>query len=411
MNECNQLWMWNCAAQLFHLAQSLRASLRDEERVSHCTCIHTLVYYNAQSIYIHRGRSGLGFKFESAAPAMEARNQAFVEKFCSDVLSDQHQTQLSLDPAERREVQQRVAEQAEASAQASVLALESVRQAQQYDAEGAATRSARLRNRPRAASCRVTHPRPQATFAHTRATRGRARAHAAMRAPPSTARLVQEVLEVAGVPLDGLSSKAQLSASLIAGLCSALGLARPSLQEMLAAWAQLKLRESRAAVLRVRTVLPRRVAARWRRRVLLMHRCGIITCTVAAYSFGRAAAGRVRKHWNADALCPAAHSPLCQAKLQQHSKEVERDATEAAARLEQLRAALAKVQQQQHSAERRARAEGQQVAELEAKQQEYARSLEKCARKLAANGATQEVRGRTDGQAALLRCCLGRADV
>ena len=64
----------------------------------------------------------------------------------------------------------------------------------------------------------------------------------------------------------------------------------------------------------------------------------------------------------------------------------------ARARLEQLQAALAKVQQQQQSAERRARAEGQQVAELEAKQQEYARSLDKCARKLAANGATPEVR-------------------
>jgi hypothetical protein len=50
------------------------------------------------------------------------------------------------------------------------------------------------------------------------------------------------------------------------------------------------------------------------------------------------------------------------------------------------------VQQQQAAAERRARAEGQQAAELEAKQAEYARSLEKCARKLAANGVTPEVR-------------------
>jgi len=69
---------------------------------------------------------------------------------------------------------------------------------------------------------------------------------------PTTARTVQEVLEVAGLPLDSLSSKAQLSASLVASLCSVLGVTRPSLPEFLAAWAQLKLRESRAVVLQVR---------------------------------------------------------------------------------------------------------------------------------------------------------------
>ena len=68
---------------------------------------------------------------------MEARNQAFVEQFYSEVLSDQHQTQLSLDPAERQEVQRRVVEQAESSTQAALLAAESNRQAQQYEAEGA----------------------------------------------------------------------------------------------------------------------------------------------------------------------------------------------------------------------------------------------------------------------------------
>ncbi|KIY97504.1 hypothetical protein MNEG_10459 [Monoraphidium neglectum] len=209
---------------------------------------------------------------------MEARNQAFVERFCASILSEQQLAQLSLDPAERQEVQQRVAQQAEASTQAATLAAEASRQAQHYEAE---------------------------------------------------ARLVQEVLEVAGLPLDSLSARAQLCASLIAGVCGALGLARPGLPEVLAAWAQVKLRESRAVVL--------------------------------------------------------------QAKLKQHSAEVERDASRARARLQQLQAALAKVQHQQHAAERRARAEGQQVAELEAKQQEYGKTLEKCARKLAANGAVPEI--------------------
>jgi hypothetical protein len=91
--------------------------------------------------------------------------------------------------------------------------------------------------------------------------------------------------------------------------------------------------------------------------------------------------------------CLPCHGPACQAKLKQHSAEVERDASRARARLQQLQAALAKVQHQQHAAERRARAEGQQVAELEAKQQEYGKTLEKCARKLAANGAVPEVSG------------------
>jgi hypothetical protein len=60
------------------------------------------------------------------------------------------------------------------------------------------------------------------------------------------------VLELSGLPLDALSSRAQLAAALVAGVCSALGVARPALPDMLAAWAQLKLRESRAAVLQVR---------------------------------------------------------------------------------------------------------------------------------------------------------------
>ncbi len=64
------------------------------------------------------------------------RNEHFVERFCSDVLSDQQLAQLSLDPTAQREVQARVAAQAEASTQASILAAETARQAQQYEAEG-----------------------------------------------------------------------------------------------------------------------------------------------------------------------------------------------------------------------------------------------------------------------------------
>ncbi|KAI8468054.1 MAG: hypothetical protein J3K34DRAFT_22154 [Monoraphidium minutum] len=207
-----------------------------------------------------------------------ARNQEFIDRFCGDVLSDQQLAQLSLDPGERREAQARVAQQGDASAQAAVLASEAARQAQHYEAE---------------------------------------------------ARLAEEVLEVAGLPLGSLSSKAQLDAALAAGLCGALGLARPSLPEMLAAWAQLQLRWSRAAVL--------------------------------------------------------------QAKLKQHSAEMERDAARAAARLGELHAALDAARQQQAAAARRGRAEAAQVAELDAKRQEYARTLDKCARKLAANGAAPEI--------------------
>lgn len=83
---------------------------------------------------------------------------------------------------------------------------------------------------------------------------------------------------------------------------------------------------------------------------------------------------------------------LLQAKLQQHSADMEKDAARARSRLEQLKQALARVQHQQQAAERRARSEAQQVTELGVKQQEYARSLDKCARKLAANGVTPEVR-------------------
>lgn len=70
-------------------------------------------------------------------------------------------------------------------------------------------------------------------------------------APTPAARLVSEVLEAAGIPLDSLSSKGQLAAQLIASICGALALPRPALGSVLAAWAQLKLRESRAAVLQV----------------------------------------------------------------------------------------------------------------------------------------------------------------
>ncbi|GBF90420.1 hypothetical protein Rsub_03416 [Raphidocelis subcapitata] len=206
------------------------------------------------------------------------RNAGFVERLCGELLPEQQLAQLALEPAALREVQQRAAAQGEASAQAAVLSSEAARQAQQYEAE---------------------------------------------------ARRVAEVLEVAGLPLDSLSSRAQLAAARVAAICGALGLARPSLPDMLAAWAALKLDESRAVVL--------------------------------------------------------------QATLRQQMSETEADAARARARLEQLRSALARVQQQQAGAERRSRAEEQQVGELEAKQAEYVRTLDKCARKLAANGVTPEI--------------------
>jgi hypothetical protein len=131
---------------------------------------------------------------------------------------------------------------------------------------------------------------------------------------------------------------------------------------MLAAWAQLKLRESRAAVLQVRPATLSAIRLR--------------------PGFGRAPKPTLKTH---------PQTLNRQAKLKQHTNETEADAARARARLEKLQQALSRVEQQQAAAERRARAEGQQVAELEAKQAEYARSLDKCARKLAANGVAPEV--------------------
>lgn len=67
---------------------------------------------------------------------MDSRNQEFVDTLLADVLSDRQLAQLALDPGERRDVQQRVVQQAEASTQASVVATEAIRLANQYDVEG-----------------------------------------------------------------------------------------------------------------------------------------------------------------------------------------------------------------------------------------------------------------------------------